>query len=70
MNDNLKKFLRYLDDLDADEIWKWLDSNPDAVTIMIEMIVESHPELQEKAVPKSTMEKEPFNPDNPFKGDD
>ena len=42
MNDKLFHFLTNLDNQEAANVWKWLDSNPEAIQEMIEVIANSH----------------------------
>jgi hypothetical protein len=47
MPDKINLFLQTLSDEDADEIWIWLDGNPDCVMEMIEVLLDSHHNLDE-----------------------
>jgi len=46
MPDKLKLFLETLTDEEADAMWLYLDGDPRAAGDMIELIIESHPNLQ------------------------
>jgi len=46
MNDKLFHFLTNLSDQEADAIWEWLDSNPEAVQEIIKVIADSHTDLE------------------------
>jgi len=41
----LMSFLQKCDNETADAIWLWLDENPGAVSDMIEIVCDSHPEI-------------------------
>lgn len=47
MNKKLREFLQSLDDKDADDIWDYLDGDRYCRQEMIEVIIESHPQLNE-----------------------
>lgn len=71
MNEELKKFLSELDHYNAAKIWEWLDDDPEAPYYMIKVIADTHPLLVRELCPPAIEKEEiPFNPDNPFKGDD
>ena len=46
MNEKLKTCLEGLSNAEAEEIWAWLDENPKAIEEMIEVVVDSHPDLK------------------------
>ena len=46
MNEALKMFLEELSDDNADEIWSWLDNEPNVREEMIKIICDSHQHLQ------------------------
>ncbi len=45
----LKEFLEALPLTGADELWEWLDGNPEAGGDMIACILESHPLLESES---------------------
>lgn len=45
MNERLSKFLREINGSDVEEIYEWLDGNPDAIDEMKVVMAESHGEL-------------------------
>jgi hypothetical protein len=42
----LIEFLKELNDKDADELWLYLDGNPEAIEEMTMVIAESHPNIK------------------------
>ena len=48
MNKILREFLEKLSEQDADEIWEYLDGNQNCREEMIMVIVDFHPELEER----------------------
>ncbi len=45
MPDKIKLLLEMLPDEEVDEIWLWLDGNPDAIHEMIAVLANSHPNV-------------------------
>jgi len=45
MEASFKDFLQNLSDDEADDLWAWFDSNPNAIEEVTDVIANSHPTL-------------------------